>query len=88
MDRTATISIDTLKIFERLKSADLSEKASREIAEVLKDVSETNHVTKYDLELALEKLKVELVKWVAGLLIAQAAVVVAMVAVVLKIMLP
>ncbi|MDP2983654.1 MAG: hypothetical protein Q8O92_10045 [Candidatus Latescibacter sp.] len=50
MDRTATVSIDTLKI--------------------------------------LEKLKVELVKWVAGLLIAQAAVVVAMVAIVLKIMLP
>ena len=82
------ISIDTLKIFERLKSADLSEKASREIAEVLKDVSETNHVTKYDLELALERLKVELVKWVAGFLIAQAAVMVAMVAIVLKIMLP
>jgi hypothetical protein len=82
------VSIDTLKIFERLKSADLSEKASREITEVLKDVSETNHVTKYDLELALEKLKIDLVKWVAGLLIAQVAVVVAMVAIVLKIMLP
>ncbi|MHB9030929.1 MAG: DUF1640 domain-containing protein [Candidatus Latescibacterota bacterium] len=82
------MGIDTLSIFERLKAADLSEKASREIAEVLKDVAETNLVTKYDLELALEKQKSDLVKRVAGLLIAQAAVVVAMVTVVLKIMLP
>jgi hypothetical protein len=88
MERVATISIDTLKIFERLKSADLSEKASREIAEVFKDVTETNLVTKYDLELALEKLKSDLVKWVAGLMVAQAAVVVGMVTIVLKILLP
>ena len=79
MERVATISIDTLKIFERLKSADLSEKASREIAEVIRDVTETNLVTKYDLELSQEKQKAELVKWVAGLMVAQAAVVVALV---------
>ena len=79
MERVATISIDTLKIFERLKSADLSEKASREIAEVIRDVTETNLVTKYDLELSQEKQKAELVKWVAGLLVAQAAVIVALV---------
>lgn len=88
MEKTATVRIDTLKIFERLKSADLSENASREIAEVIRDVTEMNLVTKYDLELALEKQKVELIKWVAGLLVAQAAVVVAMVTIVLKILLP
>lgn len=79
MERVATISIDTLKIFERLKSADLSENASREIAEVIRDVTETNLVTKYDLELSQEKQKAELVKWVAGLMVAQAAVIVALV---------
>jgi hypothetical protein len=79
MERTATVSIDTLKIFERLKSAYLSENASREIAEVIRDVTETNLVTKYDLDLALEKSKSDLVKWVAGLLVAQAAVIVALV---------
>ena len=52
------------------------ENASREIAEVLKDVTETNLITKYDLELALKKLKSDLVKCVAGLLMVQAAVVV------------
>lgn len=75
MERAATINIDTLKIFERLKSADLSENASREIAEVIRDVTETNLVTKYDIELSQEKQKAELVKWVAGLMVAQAAAV-------------
>jgi hypothetical protein len=51
------------------------------------EVTETNLVTK-DLELALGKLKVKLVKRAAGLLIVQAAAVVAMVVVVLKIMVP
>ena len=30
--------LDTLKVYERLKAADLNDKAAREIAEVLKDV--------------------------------------------------
>ncbi|MBF0518308.1 MAG: hypothetical protein HQK92_01135 [Nitrospirae bacterium] len=33
-------TIDTLKIYERLKSADLSDKAAKEIAEVFKETSE------------------------------------------------
>lgn len=33
------IAIDILKIFERLKSADPNEKAAKEIAEVIRDVS-------------------------------------------------
>ncbi len=33
------IIIDTLKIYERLKAADLNEKAAKEIAEVIREVS-------------------------------------------------
>ena len=79
MDRVTTCNIDTLAIFERLKNASLNEDAAREIAEVLKDVAETNLVTKTDLEVALERTKADLVRWVAGLMVAQAAVIVALI---------
>lgn len=78
IDRT-TSNIDTLAIFERLKNANLNEDAARGIAEVLKDVTETNLVTKVDLELELERTKADLVRWVAGLMVAQAAVIVALI---------
>ncbi len=64
-------TIDTLNIYERLKEANLNEAAAKEIAEVIKDVTETHLVTKEDLERA----KVEIIKWVAGMLVAQAAIV-------------
>ena len=101
MERVLAPSFDTLAVLERLKSADLSEAAAKEIAEVLKDVTETNLVTKLDLDLALERTKndlyialertktdlyvalertkTDLVKWVAGLMVAQAGVIVALI---------
>ena len=71
MDNT----IDTLKIYERLKCANLDDSAAKEIAEVLNDVTKSHLVTKADLE----KAKVEIIKWVAGMLVAQAAIVAALV---------
>lgn len=90
MERVLSPSFDTLAVFERLKSADLTETAAKEIAEVLKDVTETNLVTKIDLDLALERTKSDLyialertksdlIKWVAGLMIAQAGVIIALI---------
>jgi len=73
------VIIDTLKIYERLKSADLSEKASKEIAEVIKETVSDNLITKQYLDLRLAELKSEIVKWVAGMLVAQAAVIVALI---------
>lgn len=77
------VVIDTLKIYERLKAADLPEKASKEIAEVLKETISDNLVTKQYLDLRLAELKSEVVtsiiKWVAGMLVAQAAVIAALV---------
>ncbi len=77
------IIIDTLKIYERLKAEDLPEKASKEIAEVLKETVSDNLVTKQYLDLRLAELKSEMVtsivKWVTGMLVVQAAVIAALV---------
>jgi hypothetical protein len=80
------IIIDTLKIYERLKAADLPEKASKEIAEVFRETIEERLATKQDLkelekqiELKISEAKVDLIKWVAGMLVAQAAVITALV---------
>lgn len=74
--------MDTLEIYERLKKAQLREQAAKEIAEVFKEVTERNFATKGDIEnlrLGVEKIvsqaKVEIIKWVAGRLVAQAAIV-------------
>jgi hypothetical protein len=78
--------IDTLRIYERLKGADLTDRAAREIAEVFRETIEDRLVTKKDLKESLEivkaeletviaKTRVEIIKWVAGMLIAQAAII-------------
>ena len=86
-------AIDTLTIYQRLKSANMKEEAAKEIAEVIKDITESNLVTIEYLDKSLEKTKTELMreieitraeiqrtkaevlKWVAGMLVAQAAIV-------------
>jgi len=64
-------AVDTLAIYERLKKAKLNDAAAREIAEVLRETIATQAATKADLEAA----KTEIIKWVAGMLVAQAAIV-------------
>jgi hypothetical protein len=72
-----TTAVDTLKLYERLKAADLPEKAAKEIAEVIKDTVDERLVTKEYLDVRLAELKAEIVtsiiKWVAAMLVAQAA---------------
>lgn len=81
--------VDTLKIYQRLKSADLNDKAAKEIAEVFKETIDEQLATKTDVAILrtdLEKLRIELtaeiqkskvetIKWVAGMLVAQAAII-------------
>ncbi|KJR40772.1 hypothetical protein MCHI_003343 [Candidatus Magnetoovum chiemensis] len=61
-----TTSVDTLTIFERLKNADLNEKAAKEITEIFKDLLEERVVSKKDLQEALAvtsaEMKVEIEK--------------------------
>ena len=63
-------AIDTLTIYQRLKSANLVDKVAQEIAEVFKDVFKSNLVKKEDLKFELEKIKADLIKWVACMLVA------------------
>jgi len=67
--------VDTLRIYERLKVANLEESAAKEIAEIFKETTEDYLVTKNDLEEALSRTKADIIKWVAGMLVAQAAIV-------------
>ncbi|MBI3585198.1 MAG: DUF1640 domain-containing protein [Nitrospinae bacterium] len=81
---------DTLKVYERLKGADLSEKAAKEIAEVFRETIEERLVTRQHLDLRLKELEANLrremaeikndtIKWVAAMLVAQAALISALV---------
>jgi hypothetical protein len=72
----AAINFDTLKFADRLKEAGIdaqqAEAQARALAEAL---GSSDLATKADLS----DLKADLIKWIAGLLIAQAALVAALV---------
>jgi hypothetical protein len=83
------VSFDTLDAARRLKEAGAAEPLAEAIAEVLRrarDFDLSQFATKSDLDqlrLAtkadLAELKVEILKWVVGLMIAQTAAIVALV---------
>ena len=75
-------AIDTLNIYSRLKSTGLSEESAKEIAEVFQETIDEKLATKNDLELVKNELKKEIaeskagtIRWVAGMLVAQAALI-------------
>lgn len=51
------LTLDTLKIYERLRAADVSDKAAKEIAEVIKDVVSDQVVTKHYFDHKLVELE-------------------------------
>jgi hypothetical protein len=74
--------IDTLQLFERFKAADLTDKAAKEIAETFKEVEQTRLdelATKGDLKELEARIEANIIKWVAAMLVAQAAVIAALV---------
>ncbi|MBE0492397.1 MAG: DUF1640 domain-containing protein [Sulfurospirillum sp.] len=73
-----TLNIDTLSIYERLRKVNLDDAIAREFSQILKDSAESiikqqkeELTTKQDLS----EVKIDLIKWVAGMLVAQAAIV-------------
>jgi len=78
----ATITFDTLAYAKKLKAAGFDEKQAEALSEAQKeslaDVLDTTVATKSDI-IRLEKeiaiVKTEIIKWVAGMLVAQAAIV-------------
>lgn len=83
----STITFDTLRYAERLEQAGVSREQSRAFAEAQRDsLGNAELTTRQDLremELRLyhqiEVSKSDMIKWIAGLLIAQAALVAALV---------
>jgi len=72
------LSIDTLDIYTRLKEANLDDKVAKELSTIFKESAESiilqqkeELATKHDLN----KTKADIIKWVAGMLVAQAAIV-------------
>ncbi|MBF0592438.1 MAG: DUF1640 domain-containing protein [Nitrospirae bacterium] len=65
-NKSMSTAIDTLKIYERLRNANLNNKAAKEIAEVINDVVDSSLATKGDinelkaeLQAEIEKLRIE-----------------------------
>ena len=71
-----TITFDTLKFVERLKLAGVSEEQAKAEVEALTNaLNETIATRELATKIDLEVIKADLIKWMAGLLLAQAAVV-------------
>jgi hypothetical protein len=78
----SAIIFDTLAYVKKLKSAGVPEKQAEIQAETFAEILEERVATKQDLkelELALKhdlaNIKAEIIKWMAGMLVAQAAIV-------------
>jgi hypothetical protein len=79
-------TFDTLGYFEKLKNAGVSEQQAKVQTEALREIIEEKLATKQDIkDLRAEmremeyRLTANIVKWVAGMLVAQAAVIAALV---------
>ena len=72
----ATITFDTLKFVERLRSAGVPDAQAKAEAEALSEaLAETIAIRELATKADLEAVKSDLIKWIAGMLIAQAAIV-------------
>jgi hypothetical protein len=74
-----TLVTDTNGIVKKLEARGFSRTQAEGITEALKDLDVSTLATRADLELALERQTIALIKWMVGLLLAQGAVVVALI---------
>ncbi len=72
-------AFDTHKFIQTLRRSDMSESQAEAIAEAFREAIGEEIVTKDYLRAELEGTKGDLIKWIAGLLLAQAALVAALV---------
>lgn len=73
------VTFDTLKFAKKLEAAGLPVAQAEAIADAFREATSEELVTRDYLDARLEAAKGDLIKWMAGLLIAQAAVVAALV---------
>ena len=75
----ATITFDTFENVKRLKSVGFTEEQAAEQTKIVKELLEEQLVTKQYLDIRLKELEAsvtgKIIKWVASMLVAQAAVV-------------
>ena len=72
----STITFDTHKFIRKLRDAGFEEAQAEAVADAFQEAqAESLPVTRDYLDSKLSELKVELIKWVTGALIAQAAVI-------------
>lgn len=71
----ATITFDTLKFVKKLEAAGVPPEQAEAFAEAFRDATGEELVTRDYLDSRLENVKSDIIKWVAGLLIAQGAVI-------------
>lgn len=75
-----TTTFDTLKFVDRLKASGIREEQARALAQAQRDAfAETIQISKLATKKDIERAKSDIIKWVAGLLIAQAALTAALV---------
>ncbi len=79
---SSSITFDTLAFVKRMKAVGFTEEQAEAQVEILKEVLGVSLATKADIDevkIALAEAKVEIIKWIAGMLVAQAAVIAALV---------
>ncbi len=69
------ITFNTLAYAKKLIAAGVSEKQAEVQAETLAEVLNEQMVTRQYLDLRLQELKTDMIKWIAGMLIAQGALI-------------
>lgn len=75
----SSVTFDTLKFVKRLEAAGMAAPQAEAFAEAFRDATGEELVTKDFLKAEIESAKTDLVKWIAGMLIAQAALIAALV---------
>jgi hypothetical protein len=75
----STITFDTLKFARTLKDAGVPDNQAEAFATAFRDATSEELVTRDYLDARLESTKSDIIKWVAGLMIAQAALIAALV---------
>ncbi|MBI5607015.1 MAG: DUF1640 domain-containing protein [Deltaproteobacteria bacterium] len=75
----SAILFDTLAYAKKMKEAGFTDKQAETQAEALAEIIGTNLATKQDLKELEARLTASIIKWVAGMLVAQAAVIAALV---------
>ena len=74
-----TLVIDTNGIVKKLEHRGFSRIQAEGITEALKELDVSTLVTKSDLDLALAKATTTIIAWMTGILVAQGALVVALI---------